>query len=217
MSPSLPSEKKILSFLRAWFLIGILGFAFPFTHAIFRHIIPFTILLMAMIILAYHRPINKPFMLITFMVAILGFGIEVAGIKTGLLFGEYKYGSILGPKIAEVPIVMGLNWVVMVYGGVAIASRTRWGIIPGSLISGLILTVSDLIIEKFAILTGMWTWVEGVPSFRNSAGWFIISCFLSLLYYQIVKPEIRKVAIYVYIYQMILFISTIVILTLFWQ
>ena len=217
MSPSLPSEKKILSFLRAWFLIGILGFSFPFTHNIFRHIIPFTILLMAFIILAYHKPLNRRFMQITFMVAISGFGIEVAGIKTGLLFGEYAYGKILGPKLAEVPIVMGLNWVVMVYSGVAIASRARLGIIPGSQISGLILTVSDLKIEKFAILTGMLTWVEGAPPLRNYVGWFMISSLLSSLYYQIVKPEIRKVAIYVYIYQIILFILTVVILTLFWQ
>jgi len=217
MSPKLPSEKKILSFLRSWFLIGILGFAIPVTHSIFRHIIPFTILLMTIIIMAYHRPLNLRFIQITLLLALLGFGIEVAGIKTGLIFGHYKYGSVLGPRIAEVPIIMGINWVLMVYGGVAIASRTGMSILPGSLVSAIIITVSDFIIEKFAILTGMWTWVDGAPPLRNYSGWFIASLLLSLLYYNTVKSKIRKVAIYIYIYQIVLFVFTIVILTLFWQ
>lgn len=217
MSPKLPSEKNTVSFLRSWFLIGILGFAIPFTHDIFRHIIPFSILLMTIIILVYHRPLDMRFWQITLLVAFLGFGFEVAGIKTGLLFGDYKYGSILGPKLAEVPIIMGLNWVLMVYGGVAIASRTGMPVVPVSLVSAFILTVSDLIIEKFAMLTGMWTWVDGNPPLMNYAGWFIVAFLLSLLYYSSVKSEIRKVAIYIYIYQMILFVLTIVILTLFWQ
>ncbi|MFC2081423.1 carotenoid biosynthesis protein, partial [Bacteroidota bacterium] len=115
----LPSEKNTISFLRSWFLIGILGFAIPFTHHIFRHIIPFTILLMTLLTLLYHQPRNMRFWQITSLVAVLGFGIEVAGIKTGFIFGAYRYGGILGPKIAEVPIIMGVNWVLMVYGSVA--------------------------------------------------------------------------------------------------
>jgi putative membrane protein len=211
------SEKKIISFLRSWFLIGILGFAFPFTHDLFRHLIPVTILLMSIIIIIYHKPLNMRFWQITILVAILGFGIEVAGIKTGFLFGDYVYGSILGPKIAEVPIIMGLNWVLMVYGGMAIASRTGLQMIPVSLISALILTITDIVIEKFAILTGMWSWDGGSPPFRNYISWYVASFILSLLYYKAIRAGKRKVAVYIYIYQMVLFILTLLITKYFWQ
>ena len=217
MKPGLPSEKKILSFLRSWYVIGILGFAIPFSHDFFRHLIPVNILLTTLLILIYHRPITLRFILLTLLVAILGYGSEVAGVKTGFLFGDYSYGSILGPKVAEVPVIMGLNWVLMVYGGLAVASRTGSGIIPVCLLSAVLVTTSDIIIEQFALMTGMWTWEGGDPPLRNYMGWFLVSFILSLSNYRFVQPGTRKVAIHIYIYQMILFIVTILIVKLLWQ
>ena len=37
----------------------------------------------------------------------LGFAIEVLGVATGWLFGDYSYGSGLGPKALEVPLADG--------------------------------------------------------------------------------------------------------------
>ena len=217
MNLKLPSEKSILSFLRTWYVIGILGFAIPFSYDIFRHLIPLNILLTTLIILVYHKPLNFRFGQITFLVFLLGYVVEVAGVKTGFLFGYYSYGSILGPKVAEVPLIMGMNWVLMIYGGVAIASRTGFRIFPASLLSALLVTASDIIIEKFAILTGMWEWTGGTPPLRNYLGWFVFSFILSVIYFNVVQSQLRRVALSIYIYQMVLFILTVVILTLVWQ
>jgi putative membrane protein len=207
---------KILSFLRSWYVVGILGFAIPFTHDFFRHLIPVNIFLTTLLILVYHRPVTLRFILLTLLVALLGFGSEVAGVKTGLLFGDYAYGSILGPKVAAVPLIMGLNWVLMIYGGLAIASRTAPGIIPICLLSAVLVTASDIIIEQFAIMTGMWTWSAGDPPIRNYVGWFFVSFILSLIYYRKVKSGKGKVAIHIFVYQMILFILTLIIVKLLW-
>ena len=198
-------------------MVGILGLAIPFSHDFFRYLIPVNILLTTLLILVYHRPATLRFILVTLLVAFLGYASEVAGVKTGYLFGDYSYGSILGPKLAEVPVIMGLNWVLMVYGGLAVASRTGTGIIPVCLLSAVLVTASDLIVEQFAILTGMWTWAGGAPPLRNYLGWFLTSFILSLLYYRMVQQGTRKVAIHIFIYQMILFILTVLIVILLWQ
>ena len=46
----------------------------------------------------------------------LGFGVEVIGVETGLLFGDYEYGSGLGPKVLKVPMLMGVLWWILLLG-----------------------------------------------------------------------------------------------------
>ena len=38
---------------------------------------------------------------------------EIIGVNYGLLFGSYYYGENLGYSIYGVPLVIGLNWVVL--------------------------------------------------------------------------------------------------------
>ena len=45
---------------------------------------------------------------------IFGYSVELIGIKTGLLFGEYSYDTALGFKLLDVPLIIGLNWVIIV-------------------------------------------------------------------------------------------------------
>ncbi|MBK6998097.1 MAG: carotenoid biosynthesis protein [Lewinellaceae bacterium] len=42
-------------------------------------------------------------------------GVEIVGVKTGLLFGAYQYGENLGPKFFGVPPLIGINWVVLTF------------------------------------------------------------------------------------------------------
>ena len=45
----------------------------------------------------------------------IGMGVEIVGVKTGVLFGEYFYGNNLGLKILGVPILIGINWAVLTF------------------------------------------------------------------------------------------------------
>ena len=38
---------------------------------------------------------------------------EIIGVNSGLLFGSYYYGENLGISVFGVPLVIGLNWVVL--------------------------------------------------------------------------------------------------------
>ena len=39
---------------------------------------------------------------------------EAIGVNTGLLFGTYEYGANLGFKIFGVPLIIGVNWTVLI-------------------------------------------------------------------------------------------------------
>jgi len=216
MSVRLPTESKALTVLRVWYLVGIVGFSLPFSFEIFQLLTPFSLLLLVTLFFLYHEDRDPRLWGIMLFIAFAGFGIEVAGVMTGKIFGVYTYGETLGIKVADVPLMIGINWVIMVYGGIAIASQARLGRVPGSLLAAAIMTSSDFFIEKFAILSDMWSWQNTDPPLQNYISWLIISFIFCLLAYPSIAGKRRKVAIGGYLYQMIFFILIILIHKLFW-
>ena len=70
-------------------------------------------------------------------------------------------------KVAEVPLIIGINWVLMVYGGIALARSPDLEEFSASLLAAVIMTSSDVFIEKFAILSDMWSWQNTEPPLQN--------------------------------------------------
>ncbi len=213
----LPGESKILSVLRAWYMVGIVGFTLPFTHNLFRFLTPFSLLLLATIFILYHTKRDSKFWLLMIFIFLAGFGVELAGVYTGKIFGMYEYGRTLGPKVGGVPVIIGVNWVIMVYGGLALASLTGLGRILVSLLAALIMTASDFFIEIFAVMSDMWSWQNAEPPLQNYISWFVISFLFCLLAYPSLAGEKRKVAIHGYLYQLAFFAIIIALHKLFWQ
>ena len=54
---------------------------------------------------------------------ILGYLVEVAGVASGLLFGEYEYGKPLGWKLFDVPLIIGVNWLILSFSSLGIVGR----------------------------------------------------------------------------------------------
>ena len=40
----------------------------------------------------------------------IGFLVEVIGVNYGIIFGNYTYGKVLGFKVLNVPLMIGVNW-----------------------------------------------------------------------------------------------------------
>ena len=45
----------------------------------------------------------------------VGVSVEIMGINTGILFGDYTYGDVLGFKLRDVPVLIGVNWFIIIY------------------------------------------------------------------------------------------------------
>lgn len=111
-------------------------------------------------------------------VALLGFAVEAAGVRTGFPFGAYAYTGVLRPQLLGVPVVMGLAWMSLVAFACDFARRLRLSPLPATVFAALWTTAIDLVIDPLAANHfRYWTWTHGgtyygIP-FTNFAGWFV--------------------------------------------
>ncbi len=115
------------------------------------------------------------------MCYIIGFTSEWLGVATGLIFGPYVYGSLLGPKLWGVPPLIGLNWVILVW-----AAYSVWPSTNRAWIGALGVVFMDLILEPGATALGFWTWRQSpeigdpwsnlvVAPLQNYAAWGVLA------------------------------------------
>lgn len=106
--------RTTVSLLVALYTADLVGLLTPY-QPYFLSLTPLTLLLTALLRLAYHTPRCKSLVLYCLLTWLIGFGVEVIGVRTGLPFGHYYYGATLGWKISDVPLVIGLHWLVLTY------------------------------------------------------------------------------------------------------
>lgn len=165
----------VVIFLVIFHLVGIIGLRMELTSGLFMRLIPLNLLLSLGMLANFHRNWSPFFRIFCLVIFVAGWGVEVLGVQTGLLFGEYEYGAMLGPGLFGVPFMMGVNWLLLIYmiGHVTVLTgASRW--VRITLGAGL-MVLMDILIEPFAIRFDMWHWVGDVIPFQNYLAWFLIS------------------------------------------
>jgi putative membrane protein len=170
-------------FLFVIYLVGLIGLNIASLRELYVQLTPVTLLVSAMILLAFHYEWNVRSIVVFVSIALAGFLVEWAGVQTGHVFGDYSYGSTLGPAAGGVPLIIGINWLILIYTTYHIASRLfRQGVIR-ILITAVMMVAFDYLMEPVAIGLDMWQWAgEGIP-LMNYGAWFVVSLvFASALY-----------------------------------
>jgi putative membrane protein len=203
------TESKIAFFTRiflaAIYLIGIIGISIPSLSKLYVQITPVTLFISALLLLAFHEPWSKRFIIVAILIAAIGFFIEVIGVSTGQVFGAYSYSSVMGWKVLNVPVILALNWLIVVYGAYYLASRFVKNNLLRLLIGGLLLVGFDFVMEPVAIELNMWTWNAGEPPLQNYIVWFVAGvAMMSLFPVFRIKPK-NPIAIYLFIYLLLFF------------
>ncbi|HSL86735.1 MAG TPA: carotenoid biosynthesis protein, partial [Bacteroidales bacterium] len=107
-----------------FFLVGSAGIIIPRTHQLFLSLFPFALILSLFLLLLYHRPlIDGRTLLSLLIIGVAGFFIEVAGVETHFVFGNYSYGNSLGLKIFDTPVLIGINWIMLIYATGSVSAR----------------------------------------------------------------------------------------------
>ena len=106
-------NKYLIAILIIFHMVGLVGIMLPnFKDLILS--LSFLNLLLAFVIILLGEDESKPILMKFLLIAfVIGLSVELIGIHTGLLFGDYKYGFNLGPKLWDVPLVIGINWGVL--------------------------------------------------------------------------------------------------------
>jgi len=115
MERSKRATQIALAVLIIFHIVGLVGFSLPATQPLFQRLVPFNLLLSIGILGYFHQIWNRKFGIFCLLIFLAGYSVEVAGVNTGLIFGEYAYDFALGPKLWSTPPMIGVNWLMLVY------------------------------------------------------------------------------------------------------
>lgn len=139
--------------------------------------------------------------ILVFAALCLGVGnlSENVGILTGFPFGRYSFTNVMGPKLFNVPVLLGLAYLGMGYCSWMLARLIlrRGHVLLVPLLASFIMVAWDLSMEPvWANLVHAWVWYQGGPYFgipvTNFLGWFLtVYVFYQLfaIYLQGRKPD----------------------------
>ncbi len=164
-------------------IIGFCGLTLEETRPFFLGLVPFHILLMSGILFANFAKIPNNTLYAVIGVFLAGYIVEVVGVKTGSIFGNYGYGNTLGFKVATVPLIIGLNWFIVVFpvGGL-LRSLLKSSKVLRTILGAFILVGLDYLIEPIAVKLDYWNWENNMIPFQNYVGWFFVSLAMMLFY-----------------------------------
>jgi putative membrane protein len=174
-------------------VVGIIGFSLSGFDTMFLNLVPWHLLLMmAVITWAHNRPDAK-FGLFALLLFTLSFGAELIGVHTGWLFGSYTYGDTLGIKLFSVPLMIGVNWLLLIYATGVLMQRSRVKNIYARVFAGaLLLVVLDVLIEPIAIHFDYWHWTSGTVPIQNYVCWFALSALMLFVFEKFKFPPQSK-------------------------
>lgn len=168
-------------FLAIIYFTGILGLSTEAWRPLFSSLTPYNLLLATGLLAFYHRPWSYRVLLAFALVFIGGMMVEIYGVDTGFVFGHYTYGDVLGIKVLGTPLLIGVNWLMLIYMVYVITSSMVLGWLPRIITGAFMMVLYDLLLEPVAISLGYWSWEGlGIPLQNYMAWWILSALFIAL-------------------------------------
>jgi uncharacterized membrane protein len=183
--------------------IGILGLLTPYRTTLLSFT-PFHLLLCFFLLVLALKKYDAGFFAYLFFSFLVGFSAEWVGVHTGYLFGSYSYGSVLGFKLDQIPLMIGINWFILSYCVGNLLMRIKQNVWLTIILGALVLTGFDYLMEPVAIRFGFWTWTGGVIPWTNYLGWFLLSLLLQWANFNWNKSN-NPLAAWLLVYQLLYF------------
>ena len=190
-----------------YYLVGLFGLSIPALQPYFKTLVPFTLLFSLYFLWLFHENADRTIYMTGLVIFILGYLVEALGVNTGLVFGDYIYGKTLGIKLWNTPLMIGVNWLLLIYTCWALTgifSSNRWL----RYLSGAVLMVLyDIALEPVAIRLDMWNWPGDAVPYQNYAGWFLVSMILFVIFDMGTRSIKNKIAPALFCIQFAFFIA----------
>lgn len=202
---------------------GAIGMLFTPYKQWFINSTPLNLLLMAGLLIYTQRQKNKSYWIFFLLCFVTGVVVEIIGVNTGYLFGDYKYGEVLGVKVYNVPLLIGINWFTTVFcAGVMMQRLSDWIVKkmsgqaqPSKAVqffsfvtdAALLTTLFDWVLEPVAIRLQFWQWnpANEIPLY-NYVCWFAISALLLTAFRLMKFRKDNLFAVHLLIIQLLFFL-----------
>lgn len=188
--------------------VGITGHLVVSTRDLMTMLTPFTLFLTGGVVAykSFYKADSK-FILWGIITYIITFLLEVAGVKTGLVFGEYIYGNALGFRVLEVPLVIGFNWVLVILGAISISKSFSDNIFIISVLAAILSVIFDYFLEPVAIKLDYWEWEAIAVPLQNYIAWFIITYIFSFVLLKIASDFKEGITREYFLIQFVFFVT----------
>lgn len=165
------------------YTVGVIGHLIDLTLPLMKILTPFTLLLTGGIVLFFSQKSSDTKLLFWVIITYsITFTLEVIGVKTGFIFGNYSYGKTLGFSLFEVPLIIGFNWVLVVMGAIKLSKRFFNDYFFIALFTGIFAVIFDFFLEPTAISLDYWYWEGNQIPLQNYIAWFVIAFLFSILF-----------------------------------
>lgn len=192
---------------------GLLGLWFEPTRQIFEMATPFNLVTSIVLLFLAQRNYSLSFWIFVSITFLVGFFIEVIGVQTEAIFGTYKYGKTLGFKVLDVPLLIGINWIMIAFIiNYFISTYFSFFIFTSkitlffkSVFSAILMVMIDYLIEPVAIIHDFWSWKGNTIPLQNYIGWFCVALPLCMLFQYSRFEKINKFAYFLLLAQLLFF------------
>jgi putative membrane protein len=201
---------------------GLIGILFTSYKNWFISKTPLNLTLMFLLLIVAQRNKNIGYFVFMLITCFAGFFIEMLGVHTGYVFGNYSYGNVLGLEWNKVPLIIGINWFIIIFcAGTVTTKIDEWVINKlGSeaafsarvqfasfvIDAALLTTFFDWVMEPVAVKLGFWQWHESPISNYNYACWFVISVLLLTCFRFFKFDKHNQFALHLFMIQLMFFL-----------
>lgn len=193
-----------IAILTILYAVGAIGLSVGYEDWILP-LTPFLMVTSLVLILVFQKSESGWLWLVTGALAMVMYIVELLGVHTKAIFGEYSYGMTLGFNVLGAPPVIGINWMMLAFASRAIAVKfvqKKWAI---AAVAAILMTGLDVLIEPMAPVMDMWYWAGGAPPLLNFISWFLFAFGIQLCLNGLRLKDNNYVGIFVYILQLLFF------------
>jgi putative membrane protein len=200
------THRNIILILVILHIVGLVGISIPQTRDLVLSLSPINLFIGFLLLLV--SEFNNKRSLLTFILFafVIGFGSELIGVHTGILFGNYSYGANLGLKFMEVPLIIGINWAVLAITSASLTEKLTEYLSVKVLVNTVLMVFFDFIMEPVAMKSDFWSWHNDEIPFYNYVCWFFIALLLQVIYLIFFKIKSNIVFKSLFIIQLVFFI-----------
>lgn len=205
MLKNISSENRWIGLLLLFYFFGLLGMSLEAYRNLFLTFTPLNLFITLIVFYKVNQDTSKKFIVLSFLVFLIGFSVEAIGVATGILFGNYAYGNPFGFKIFDTPLMIGVNWLFLAFCSHGIVQSFTKKALWLILLPAIIMTSLDFLVEPVAMKLDFWNWENGIIPIQNYVMWFITSIFIHGLIY-FFRPKINtKISFVIMSVQIIFF------------
>lgn len=173
----------VLIILVLSYITGVLGMQVPVLANWLRLLTPIHLAATLAVLLWYHMDWRPAFRFYAVLAILTGYLVEVLGVHTGFVFGEYAYGPGLGFQVWQVPPVIGLNWLTLSYCCGSVCDRLPLPVYLKTIAAATLMVSLDFFIEPVAIHLRFWSWTSTTVPIQNYLAWWLVSLALLAIWY----------------------------------